>query len=513
MKFCEKLMTGAPTDAGSHFRMILPLAWRESGDVACSGSRFQLWEEMNCDPLLTKRKKYFTYETATLLLENTLWLEPESYCDFPSETTVPFIVSASESRSVKVALSKPRLVIFEARARRKSEQDVDSPLHVAFMVIDASFPEAVTMSDFLTIAEVLRYWEEPFATLYQERGIGSTKDKKEDETIPWEHYTNIWGRAFALVKNVTYRNQHFTLSTPENADFPLKKYYADNRAFVCSFCHFVPVTKHDGQQNDEPLSKACEHATNSDWTQHANSMAPWIKLLNVDHHSGNSFSSSPFEADWAKNRTYTRWAHYGTLHGFTTHSYVWLYKSNSDSWNKEMSMNFLSHYTDLTLYCFYLRQVLMRFNAKLFNISSDLSCSAMNDRYEKIRSEYGTLRKQYLMFENLYRFPLLSTQQQPLEMYAIQQRELDVAVLYEEMSQQIQNSDEFFASLISENQAASLEKINYLVILSTVLSVISAVAALADLPDNIACTAFIGLLLGMILTCAAYNTKNFKNDI
>jgi hypothetical protein len=509
MNVVEHLIHGEPSQGGSHYRMLLPLAWRSGDADEANHTDTQTWikSAVAQDPQIDKkRRNYFTRETSSLLLDKALWIEPENQLGWPLKIMVSNTVDKTKT---EVMISAPSLVLFEALADRKNEKD--SPLHVAFLIIDVSFPVGVSIDRFLTISEVFRYWEEPFEGLYEERKM--MIQESEDKTS--SHYAKIWQPAFALVKNVAFGNRHFHLATPDDDSFPLKSFYADNRAFVCSFCRF---NKNSARElaGKGCLKNAIAHSINPDWTSHANIMAPWIKLLNVDHlNPAVAFESTAFEAEWAKSRTYLRWAHCGTLHGFTTHSYAWLYTNDTnEDWNKKMLGDFRTHYTDLTLYSFYLRQVLMRFNAKLFHITISLNCNQMNEKKsQEIRQEYGQLREQYLIFENLYRFPLLTTQQQPLEMYAIQQRELDVQILYEEMSLQIQNSDEFFASKISEKQAASLEKINYLVILSTVLSVISAVAALADLTDNIACTALIGLLLGMILTCAAYNTKNFKNDI
>lgn len=505
MRSNETIIHGTPTGVASHFRMVLPMAWRSLGITKPSDKVARAWkkspvsEDINID---TKRRNYFTQETSSLLLDKALWIEPNEGSGWPLSIKV---IHESQDISTNVIISAPSLVLFEAGEERKQERD--SPLHVAFMLMDVFFPDGVSIENFLTISEVFRYWEEPFQQLYSERKLSISQ--VGDHAL--RHYSIIWQPAFSLAKLVHFENRLFEVSTPEDTDFPLKRFYADNRAFVCSFCQF--------QKNSVKgcLENAIDHSMKSDWTRHSDEIAPWIKLLNVDPHKPNeAFTASAFEAEWAKPRTYLRWAHCGTLHGFTTHSYAWLYTNDaSEEWNQKMASDFRTHYTDLTLYCFYLRQVLMRFNARLFLITKNLHHHTSDEKLlSEARKHYGQLREQYLVFENLYRFPLLSTQQQPLEMYEIQQRELDIDVLYQEMSQQIQNSDEFFAAKIAESQSRSLEKINYLVILSTAVSIVSAVAALAALKENqIAYTFIFGLLIALILTFAAYHTKNFKNDL
>jgi hypothetical protein len=506
----ESIIHGLPSAGGSHFRMVLPMAWRSCKTVEPNDRVAQRWRKSAATEdhqIISRRRNYFTQETASLLLDEALWIEPENLSGWPLNIQVSH---ESKVTSTGVLISAPSLVLFEARADR--EKKIDSPLHVAFMLMDVSFPNGVSINNFLTISEVLRYWEEPFEGLYEERKI----EIHEGGNQSLKHYSIIWQSAFALAKHITFENRHFEVSTPDVANFPLKSFYADNRAFVCSFCRFVKNPA-EGTTGKGCLENAIDHSLASDWTSHTVEIAPWIKLLNVDHHQPKApFKASAFEAEWAKQRTYLRWAHCGTLHGFTTHSYAWLYTNGtSEEWNQKLASDFRTHYTDLTLYSYYLRQVLMRFNARLFLITKNLHHHTSDEKLlSEARKHYGQLREQYLVFENLYRFPLLSTQQLPLEMYEIQQRELDVDVLYQEMSQQIQNSDEFFAAKIAASQAESLEKINYLVILSTAVSIVSAVAALAALRENqISCIACVGLLIALILTIAAYHTKNFKNDL
>jgi hypothetical protein len=59
------------------------------------------------------------------------------------------------------------------------------------------------------------------------------------------------------------------------------------------------------------------------------------------------------------------------------------------------------------------------------------------------RDRFESLRWQFALFTNLYKFPLISNQQQAIEMYSLARRHLDVDELFQEVEEEIRSSHEF----------------------------------------------------------------------
>jgi hypothetical protein len=55
------------------------------------------------------------------------------------------------------------------------------------------------------------------------------------------------------------------------------------------------------------------------------------------------------------------------------------------------------------------------------------------------------LRWSFALLTNLYRFPLLSHQQQGIELYTLARRRLDIEELFEEIQSEVQATDEFLS--------------------------------------------------------------------
>jgi hypothetical protein len=81
---------------------------------------------------------------------------------------------------------------------------------------------------------------------------------------------------------------------------------------------------------------------------------------------------------------------------------------------------------------------------------------------EKWEKKFGSLRWDFTMLENLYVFPLLSNQQQAIEMYAIQRPLMDITDLYQEIAQKIRSSDELLDSHLDRKQSKQALCLNWI---------------------------------------------------
>jgi len=200
----------------------------------------------------------------------------------------------------------------------------------------------------------------------------------------------------------------------------------------------------------------------------------WIRFLNIDcpappgkddaliRHE-HLLEASEYEKQWAEREsiTYQRWAHWGSLYGFTGHSGCAFLPDGRDPpfWRQWRTI-----YRDQALFLLYERATLFRFSRSISSLTQIRFEAEGGPDMEKQRADrhfetdFGGLRRHFVSFANLYQFPLLSTEQQSLEMYNAQRAALDVDPLYKEVQSQIDNAHAY-ASLASQRRATDLTTI------------------------------------------------------
>jgi hypothetical protein len=64
-----------------------------------------------------------------------------------------------------------------------------------------------------------------------------------------------------------------------------------------------------------------------------------------------------------------------------------------------------------------------------------------------------------MSFSTLYQFPLLSTQQQSVEMYDLARRQMDIDALFRDVDKEIDAADQMFAGLVDEAVTNSIHSL------------------------------------------------------
>jgi ABC-type Fe3+ transport system permease subunit len=186
-----------------------------------------------------------------------------------------------------------------------------------------------------------------------------------------------------------------------------------------------------------------------------------VRLVNVD--GPGDAPPTPFEREWVEPRTYKRWADMGSLYGFTSHSGAMLSVRCKEP---PLWRHFAEMYFDQMLLLLYLRVGTFRFSRRLSEISTEARRAKEQGAADKFLAEFQRLRWAFALFTNLYRFPLLSSQQQGVEMYAIARQHLDVDQLFQEVQQEIEASEEYVNGVAQAKQTTA----------QTVLSIVATVA-------------------------------------
>ncbi|MEW6127213.1 MAG: hypothetical protein AB1757_09255 [Acidobacteriota bacterium] len=485
-----KLKGGDPKgkNAASYTRFVMPFAYTvERTDV---GNEEVVWEEIKEeDPNDLKwRKQYLTQETAKVLFENAKWFELKSkvndkFVSYKKDIGITFKMLDSTIR--QIAINAPKLILFECNLPDSKGLAANSPMRTGFLVIEINFQDETTLDEMLLLNEALRY-KEPSYEAHRKEIFGDEKEKGKlcvspdgleklfegkNGKIFWDIYE------FLLSQPLAFNNVPFNLIEPRNDQCNGKELeiYADNRAFVWT----CAVLKGGGEalRQHFPIDQYREkyRFDLKEWEAHQ--YGHWIKLLNVDQPGKGpeaTHQSRAFEREWAKEHTYHRWEEWGTYYGFSYHSGALLCDEIPDL---PLWRHFGQMYFDMFLLLFYIRVVLFRFSNRLTEISVDAR-SESSSKHETWQREFEEMRWQFTLFTNLYQFPLISNQQQGLELYELARKHLDIQELFNEIEKEIHSSHDYLSQ--QQNQ----EQTNITTILTVIAAVFSIVAIGLTLVDK-----------------------------
>ena len=353
--------------------------------------------------LAKERRKYFTMETGKVLFDRTALFRvntnperPKSWNDCVWKRGVELIIKQKDNtRRVNAALLPPQVLLFEfPSVDTKEPEKHHSPIfHSGFLLLDLYFPNpsanTVTpvLDDLLYINDLLRYTDPPYEDARKNLQelvsnapsfLTPFSKNKIDESSGAPHSFAKWAELLALPVvtdgGKVYRMvpQNFVIDSSavlkgEKRTDNLSDYliYADNRAYVWSTA-LVPPGDKSLKNHFQIKEKENEKSPGIHNSGH------WHKFLNVDSPTTTYQSVakanenlSPFEKEWAKDRTYTRWAHMGTFYGFSYHSGVMLAVAPTKENDLRLDRHFATFYFDIVVLLFYLRITLFRFSRHL----------------------------------------------------------------------------------------------------------------------------------------------------
>ena len=411
-----------------------------------------------------KRRKYFTRETADTLYERGQWL---TLCDDWGQTTwgKAEVTVMLRDKPFNIGMLPPQIVIFETPEIK--HQQNPNILQTGFLYVDLYFPEQQAnhpqLDDLLVLNEFFRYFGIPydfhaniFKNMFSEIPVSPNSYKTIGSLEPLERYFERW--AALLEIPLEFNGQYYQLFTQEWADSAKDwmynrpdstnlehwQIYADNRCYV-----WTAAFLDKGGETLKASFKPSEHKLI------ASDYGHWIKLLNVDNppfdfqllrYKDSQYTHEAvtrFESEWAEVRTYKRWESTGSWYGFSYHSAAILAPPE-----RMVFFPSTTYYFDATLLLLYIRMNLFRFGRELSKVMQDnLDNQGHSDKQikqqKKTMEKLRKLRRQFSEFTVLYQFPMLSNQQQAIELYEINRQFLDIEQLFKETKQKIENTHEF----------------------------------------------------------------------
>lgn len=424
-------------------RFLLPFAWRLSPLPGGSGAAWQRNREFGAGRIdANERQGYFTAEVSKLLFERA-WRY-----NWTGEACPQF-----------KALRPVELVLFEA-----DHAGDDDLLKIGMVVLELAWPSNPNLVELLQANHFLRFvaplfdkFDAEFAAFIA--AFDSTQPNPGPNFRHWLH-----DLLMAPVADGGIRQQ--LCLEPDRFVWPDKR----------MFTHSCAVYRLDGA-----LLPPLEH-------QH---QGFWINLLNIDK---GLDEPTEFELDWAKLRTYTRWQHYGALYGFTTHSAVMWTAACAEppTWQ-----HFRTIYYDQSCLLLYVRCVLFAFSARISKEAGILRSARRASEKRAARAALSSLDYDFALFVNLYQFPLLSNQQQGLELYALQRAQMDINDLFVEVQSEVDHSRQIGAERRNE-------RLQWIAILIAVVALIQSIGTVKEYlaermvacvaePSRFACTELLAL--------------------
>jgi hypothetical protein len=459
---------GAP--GPSFTRFVLPFAYRpQPYEGPVPGTVYQATTRAHD----ADRRRYLTPETADTLFDRALWLELSR----PATTGEHAFVGVGDASQAQPAArlvvhqATPRLVLFEWAAHANAvtaaaaQEDARSHdlLHTGFLILDVAFTGAGSVQPTLThlqqLNEFFRWWQRPYEG-YGAKGrtqfFGCAASPESHERY-FDHWANLLAFPFRRPDNgelcrlfpPCWRGESLDYVQRGTADASGRDRsgwvaYPDPRAFVWT-C--ASVKGGAMAVREAPLALDALPAD-------------WIRLLNVD--PPDTSDASDFERRWASERSYGRWMHRGTLYGFCAHAGAVIAPPMSDP---PVHRHFAEMYFDQTLLLLYLRVSTFRFSRALSAMSGQARNSGPRWR-ARLAEDFQELRASFALLTNLYRFPLLSHQQQGIELYTLARKHLDIEELFTEIQSEVRATDEFL------NGATQLDHAT----MATMLTVVATIA-------------------------------------
>lgn len=453
-----EIVCGNPSQKpASYTRFILPFAYRPQKIASgVSDFTYKVFEPEE----LTWRQRYLTHETADVLFRRAKWVVLDGKSG--QEIEIQF----SRGNTLTVCVSPPELVLFEWP---NNENDTENEiLRTGFLIIGIYFPEQnhaqPCLDNLLELNEVFKYWQQPF-TRHEE--IGKYRELlknlpyriNESKTIGFmensrELYFERWacllefplfdegGSCWKLIPNEwmakarrKVEGHAEKIDSDGTEDWMV---YADNRTFVWT-CSLM-------ENGANSLRESCLPG------DLVSSSGYWRRLLNIDPPGYNH--NTKFEEKWTDEHTFKRWEESGTLYGFSYHSGAMLGPSCNEP---PLWKHFGQMYFDQAMLLLYLRVGLFRFSHALSQISSRVIDAKIDKK--KWLIEFSRLRKEFSLFTNLYQFPLISNQQQGVEMYGAARKSMGVNELFREVQDEINSCHDYLSIEEAQEQTRSTTRL------------------------------------------------------
>ena len=453
-----------PNEPRSFTRFVLPFAYALVPDPD-SREPTPRYVELKDTDFSDERKLYLTGETRHVLFDRAVWLQLEGTEGKAVEFDFRWNIPDELGIPLNLHRKHPQLVLFEHEAAKE-----EGPLNVGFLLLDIEVKDKINpynLDRLLHFNELFRYFAEPFSGHAKARKVAVALEDyvaeakhagEKFEGLTEKLYEARWESLLNFPLQIGRRTYQLDATIRRGEIHPDPAIHPDNRAFV-----WTAAVMEGG-------AGALQKPWGGDLRK-PEEFGQWIHFLNVDPPSSlpsrTHEARTSFETDWARKRTYYRWAESGSWYGYCYHGGAAVIPPWRDP-DPPLWQHWSGMYFDQILLLLYVRTAAFAFSSGLSAISAEARRRGYKSR-EWLSDEFAQLRWQFALFTNLYRFPLLSNQQQGLEMYVLARKRMDADELFEEVDEEIRNCDEYLASYTQTRQTRASTRLNMIAIVGLIL--------------------------------------------
>jgi hypothetical protein len=177
------------------------------------------------------------------------------------------------------------------------------------------------------------------------------------------------------------------------------------------------------------------------------------RILFVDDYNGymgGYYYDSDFMRRQMRKHLYTRWEHYGTLHGFCRYTDATTLFGRYDL----LENNFRTVYYMMSIIALYYRCALIDFADRSSLVTTEL----VKDWKDK-KGSARKLRKDFLTFSNVWYFRELTNQDQGIEMFDMQRQAYELDELYEGVKEEIERLNAFVELEQDKKETKAINKL------------------------------------------------------
>ena len=446
LKPCSNEKRSRPSSSAGKAKVC----YRKAEDVPGSW----IWANME------SRERYLINETRGVLFDRTKWWIMEG-------DPAPVGMETPDKRTVTGTALPPAVVLFE-------DEGSEDLLRCGFLVVEVRFGEGWRFDDVLLFNELFRYWRSPYDTHSQQFGLQLKSFQEPLTKMGVAAGANLYGERWMAALRVPLADGRRLLDVTDVDTDAVFGRYADDRAFVWARVLL------SGEELRKTIPQSFVNGNlqvgKDPQTGFREMFGYWVKLLNVDKPCGykpwhETNCATAFEKRWAADRTYRRWEHYDCYYGFNSFSAAMLSPPCEDppTWQHWFEM-----YFDQMLLLLYVRVNLFKFSEGLTDVSAKMLAVGEGSKataIEQWQNDFRKLRLAFTCFENLYQFPLLSNQQQAIEMYGLMRERMDIDDLYKEISTEITSSDELLEAEVEKQRNDYAAILNWVAAIGLGLSV------------------------------------------
>ncbi|MFN9297419.1 MAG: hypothetical protein ACK6DZ_06880 [Acidobacteriota bacterium] len=197
------------------------------------------------------------------------------------------------------------------------------------------------------------------------------------------------------------------------------------------------------------------------------------RALYVDHAGDDYRYARGFTKRLMEQQVYRRWAHQGTLYGFTSYSNVTMCFGTFDCDDHQLSEGFLIHrmfdsrYYLMAIIALFYRATLLDFAERVALVSRRLYVDFQDGRLSDANIERANyLRYEFLVFSNYWHFDELANKDEESEHFRMLSAVYDITSMKLEVEREI---DKLNASLQEYYSARNTQAVNRLAFVSTIL--------------------------------------------